>query len=174
LISNKPELDRYIQRDAAALLYDNAIAGIVISLITSTFLVFAFNNPLTDSFQQMWWWGISTLLVFRLADVFIWKVKRQSTDFNGEKSISRFTTGVNLTAVMWAIYAVYIITHDSTIELTTTLIIIAALAGGSATILAAHKYTAMFYAFILLAPASIGLLLSEQYALQLLGVLGFF
>ena len=174
MISNKPELDRYIQRDAAALLYDNAIAGIVISLITSTFLVFAFNNPLTDSFQQMWWWGISTLLVFRLADVFIWKVKRQSTDFNGEKSISRFTTGVNLTAVMWAIYAVYIITHDSTIELTTTLIIIAALAGGSATILAAHKYTAMFYAFILLAPASIGLLLSEQYALQLLGVLGFF
>ncbi|WP_238383590.1 putative bifunctional diguanylate cyclase/phosphodiesterase [Colwellia psychrerythraea] len=166
------ELNKYMQRDAAALLYGNAVSGIVISLITSSFLVFMFSNPLTDSFKHMWWWGMSILLVLRMVDVIIWKTKLQHTDFDGEKAVKRYITGVNPTAIMWAIYLVYITKYNSSVELTTTLIAIAAMAGGSATILAAHKYTAMFYAFILLSPASIGLLLSDQHALQLLGFLG--
>ena len=172
LTNNYPELDKCIQRDAASLLYGNAVAGIVMSLITSTFLVFAFDNPSTTSFKQMWWWGMITLLALRAIDVIIWKTKLQSTEFNGQKAINRFILGVNPTAIMWAIYLVYITRHNSDIELTSAIIIIGALAGGSATILSAHKFTAMFYAFILLAPGSISLLLSEQYALKLLGVLG--
>lgn len=73
---------------------------------------------------------------------------------------------------MWSIYLVYITIHNSDIELTTTIIAIAAMAGGSATVLAAHKYTAIFYPFILLSPGSIGLLLSDKYEIQLLGILG--
>jgi diguanylate cyclase (GGDEF)-like protein len=161
-----------MQRDAATLLYDNAIIGLVMSLITSTFLVFAFTNPSTDSFKQMWWWGMIALLALRSVDVIIWKTKLQSTEFDGQKAVNRFILGVNPTAIMWAIYLVYITRHNSDIELTSAIIIIGALAGGSATILSAHKFTAMFYAFILLAPGSISLLLSEQYALKLLGVLG--
>lgn len=172
LTSSQSELNKYMQRDAAALLYGNAVSGIVISLITSSFLVFAFNNPLTDSFKHIWWWGMSALLILRMVDVIIWKTKLQHTEFDGEKAVKRFIIGVNPTGVMWAVYLVYITKYNSSVELTTTLIAIAAMAGGSATILAAHKYTAMFYAFILLSPASIGLLLSEQYALKLLGVLG--
>ena len=166
------ELNKYMQRDAAALLYGNAVSGIVISMITSTFLVFMFNNPLTDSFKHIWWWGMSTLLVLRMVDVIIWKTKLQHTNFDGEKAVKRYIAGVNPTGIMWAVYLVYITKYTSSVELTTTLIAIAAMAGGSATILAAHKYTAMFYAFILLSPASVGLLLSDQHALQLLGFLG--
>lgn len=174
MTDNYPELNECIQRDAATLLYGNAAIGLVMSLIASTFLVFAFDNPLTDFFKQIWWWGIVTLLALRLVDVILWKKKLQHTEFDGQKAVNRFITGVYPTAVVWAVYLVYITKHSSDIELTTTVIIIGALAGGSATILSAHKYTAMFYAFILLAPGSISLLLSEQYALQLLGVLGLF
>ncbi len=166
------KLNKYMQRDAAALLYGNAVAGIFISLLASSFLVFAFDNPATDAFKQMWWWAMTILLCIRLVDVFWWKTKLQNTAFDGKKSTRTFIIGANITALMWAVYLVYITAHNSDIELTTTIIVIAAMAGGSATVLAAHKYTAMFYPFILLAPGSVGLLLSEQYALQLLGVLG--
>lgn len=172
MAKNHPELDKCIQRDAAVLLYGNAVVGIVMSLITSTFLAFAFDNPITDSFKQAWWLAMSTLLSLRLVDVIIWKVKLQHTEFDGKKSINRFVSGVIPTAILWATYLVYITRHNDDIELTAAVIIIGALAGGSVTILSAHKFTAMFYAFVLLSPASIGLLLSEQYALQLLGVLG--
>ncbi|MDC2887698.1 hypothetical protein [Psychrosphaera algicola] len=42
--------------------------------------------------------------------------------------------------------------------MTTTVITVASMAGGAATILAAHKYTSMFYPVILLVPGAIGLL----------------
>ncbi|KGJ87199.1 putative bifunctional diguanylate cyclase/phosphodiesterase [Colwellia psychrerythraea] len=172
MTSSELELEKYIQRDAAALLYGNAISGIVISWITASFLVFTFNDPLTDSYKYMWWCGLSLLFMLRIVDVIHWKTKLQHTDFDGEKAVKRYITGVNPTGVMWALYLVFITKYNSSVELTTTLIAIATMAGGSATILAAHKYTAMFYAFILLSPASIGLLLSDQHALQLLGFLG--
>lgn len=73
---------------------------------------------------------------------------------------------------MWSAYLVYITIHNNDLELTTTIIAISAMAGGSATVLAAHKYTAIFYPFILLSPGSIGLLLSDKYEIQLLGILG--
>lgn len=173
MANNFSELNKCIQRDAAKLLYGNAVLGILLSFITSTFLVFSFDNPSTDSFKEAWWWAMNTLLLVRLVDVIIWNKKHQQTDFDGKKAIYRFIIGVNPTAIIWAIYLVYITKHSNGIELTTVLIIIGALAGGSVTILAAHKYTAIFYAFILLAPGSISLLLSDQYASQLLGVLGF-
>lgn len=172
MTNNYPELNRCIQRDAAVLLYGNAVIAILMSLITSTFLVFAFDNPSADSFKQMWWWGMSTLLALRMVDTYIWKTKTVHTEFDGKKAVNRFISGANPTAIMWAIYLVYIMGHNNEIELTTTIIIIGALAGGSVTILSAHKYTAMFYAFILLTPGSIGLLLSQQYSFQILGVLG--
>lgn len=161
-----------MQRDAAGLLYGNAIAGILISLLTSSFLVFAFSDSHIGFFKQTWWLGMIFLLGIRLVDLFWWKTKLQKTEFNGQKSINHFIAGANLTAIMWSIYLVYITIHNSDIELTTTIIAIAAMAGGSATVLAAHKYTAIFYPFILLSPGSIGLLLSDKYEIQLLGILG--
>lgn len=173
MTNNYPALDKCIQRDAAVLLYGNAVAGILISLLTSSFLVFAFSDPLTDSFKQMWWWGMSFLLLLRMMDVIWWKTKLKNTEFDGRKAVIRFVIGVNPTAIMWAVYLVYITKNNSGIELTSTIIAIAAMAGGSATVLAAHKYTAMFYAFVLLSPGSIALFLSDEYAFQLLGILGF-
>ncbi len=161
-----------MQRDAARLLYGNAVAGIMISLLTSSFLVFAFSYPRVDPLKKMWWIGMFVLLILRLADVIWWKIKVQKTEFNGKRSVMIFTIGANLTAIMWSIYLVYCTTQINNIELTTTIIAIASMAGGSSTVLAAHKYTAMFYPLALLAPGSVGLLLSEEKSLHLLGILG--
>lgn len=139
-----------MQRDAATLLYGNAVPVILVSLLTSSFLVFAFSNPLTDTFKQMWRCGMSFLLALRMADVFWWKAKLQPIEFNGNNAVRRYTAGANLTAIMWAGYAVFIAINDTGFELTTTVVTVAALAGGSTTVLAAHKYTIMFFAFILL------------------------
>jgi diguanylate cyclase (GGDEF)-like protein len=112
------------------------------------------------------------LLLLRFLDMLWWEIKLKKTKLDGNNAIFRFVTGANLTAVMWSIYLVYCTTQGNDIELTTTIIAIAAMAGGSATVLAAHKYTAIFFPFILLAPGSIGLILTEQRHLQLLGILG--
>lgn len=172
LAKNNSKLNKYMQRDAAVLLYSNAVAGIFVSLLTSTFLVFAFTYPQVDPLKKIWWWGMLTLLTLRFLDVLWWTVKLKNTEFNGQKSINRFIIGANITAIMWSIYLVYCTTHNYDIELTTTIIAIAAMAGGSATVLAGHKFTVMFYPCVLLAPGSIGLILSEEHSLQLLGILG--
>lgn len=173
MIGSPPELNKYMQRDAATLLYGNATSGILISLLTSSFLVFAFHASLADLFKQIWWLAMTFLLVLRGIDTIWWKNKLQNTKFDGKRAINRFITGAVPTAILWSIYLVYMTIYNSGIELTTTIIAVAAMAGGSATVLAAHKNTAMFYAFILLAPGSTGLFLSDVYALQLLGILGF-
>ncbi|XPF93687.1 putative bifunctional diguanylate cyclase/phosphodiesterase [Colwellia sp. RE-S-Sl-9] len=172
LIKNNSKLNKRMQQDAAVLLYGNAVAGIFVSLLTSTFLVFAFTYPQVDPLKKVWWWGMLTLLTLRFLDVLWWKIKLENTEFDGQKSITHFTIGANITAIMWAIYLVYCTTQHNDVQLTTTIIAIAAMAGGSATVLAGHKFTAMFYPCVLLAPGSIGLLLSKESSLQLLGILG--
>jgi len=172
LISPKPELAKCMHRDAAELLYGNAFSGILISVVASSFLAFAFSNPLTADFKLVWWLFMATILSLRFVDLIFWTYKHQNTEFNGKKALLHFITGANCTAILWSVYAIYIISHTESIELTTSIIIISAIAGGSVTVLAAHKYTAMFYSFILLAPSSIGLLVSDIYAHQILGILG--
>ncbi|TYK65313.1 EAL domain-containing protein [Colwellia echini] len=162
-----------MQRDVAMILYSNAVSGIMVSVITSTLLVFAFDDPVTNAFQLMWWLGMTTLLTLRMVDVIWWKTKLKQTEFDGKKAVNHFILGVNPTAIMWAIYLVYMAMHNDGIELTTTVIAIASMAGGATSILAAHKKTALFFSFILLAPGSLALLLSGTFAFELLGVLGF-
>lgn len=172
MTKDNSKLNKYMQRDASVLLYGNAVAGILISLITSSFLVFAFSYPEINPIKQAWWFGMLTLLLLRFADVIWWKKKLKGTDFDGKRSITHFIIGANATAIMWSIYLVYCTFQIHDIELTTTIISISAMAGGSATVLAAHRNTVMFYPFILLVPGSVVLLLSQEYSLLLLGTLG--
>lgn len=165
-------LNEHMKRDAAILLYGNAVAGISITLLTSSFLVFAFSYPITDSYKLAWWWGMFVLLLIRFLDALWWSVKLKHTDFDGKGSIKRFVIGANLTAIMWSIYLIYSTTHSNEMELTSTIIAVASMAGGSVAVLNAHKFTTLFFPFALLFPGSIALLASGTYDLQLLGILG--
>ncbi|TEW45741.1 GGDEF domain-containing protein [Psychromonas algicola] len=162
-----------MKRDAATLLYGNAVAGIAITLLTSSFLVFAFSYPVIDVYKLVWWCGMFTLLLIRSIDTLWWNLKLKHSDFDGEASVKRFAFGANITAIMWSIYLIYSTTHSNEMELTSTIIAVASMAGGSVAVLNAHKFTTLFFPFALLFPGSIALLLSGIYSLQLLGILGF-
>ncbi|GDY25013.1 hypothetical protein AHAT_09030 [Agarivorans sp. Toyoura001] len=157
------------------MLYNNAFSGILISIIASSFLVFAFNTAEMRQFKHAWWVLMTSLLLIRLVDWHLWKRRDINRQLNGSKAILRFISGANLTAVLWSVYILKVVANPNStdIDLSTHIIIISAMAGGSATVLAGHKRTAMFYAFILLGPPSIGLLLSGIYERQMLGILGF-
>jgi len=169
-------LNTAMQRDAARLLYGNGLSGILITLVASSFLVFAYQDPSITPFKKTWWLVMATLLFFRLIDLLKWELKLKNTEFEPQRNIMHFVIGANVTAIMWSIYLVYCVTQIKgvDIELTTTIITVASLAGGSATVLAAHKYTAVFYPFLLLGPGSICLLLTGDKQHYLLGVLGLF
>jgi diguanylate cyclase (GGDEF)-like protein len=167
-----PKFLAALERDSADLLYGNAFSGILVSVIASSFLVLSFDSVNAHSFKLFWLVAMITLMGIRYLDVYRWNVRFKNTDYDGAAAISRFICGVNATALMWAAYAVYVIQFSPLIEQTTIIVIVSAMAGGSATVLAAHKRTAMLYVFLLLAPASVCLLLSSEYVDQVLGILG--
>lgn len=164
-------LTQQMQRDAARLLYDNALSGILITLVASSFLVYAFDSPLW-LYRFVWWAVMCVLLMHRLRGWKRWQGLAESDQYDGADQIRRFARGARLTALLWAVYAVMIILTGSLLEIITTLITVSAMAGGSATVLAGDKKTALFYAFVLLIPASVCLLLVGNYERQVLGVLG--
>lgn len=112
------------------------------------------------------------ILSVRLVDSFWWRTKQLGTQYDGRRATLRFVSGTLTTALMWSVYSLSIYTSADTIELASTIIIVAAMAGGAASVLAAHKKTAMAYSFILLVPFSIGLLMSDDDYRHVLGVLG--
>lgn len=168
--SHNPESSK--PRDAADLLYANSIAGILISVIASTALVFGFYNPEKSVFQLSWLAIILSILMLRLLDSLHWRKHVKGTLYDGKQATHRFISGTLITSVCWCIYVVSMVPHVEVIELACMIIVVAAMAGGSATVLAAHKFTAMTYVFIMLVPFSITMLISDQSYQNILGVLG--
>lgn len=112
------------------------------------------------------------ILILRLTDTFHWQNKVRHGDYDGKRSTHRYVFGVWVTAAMWCLYSLVTFKHAGTTELTFTLIVIAAMAGGGATILNAHKITSIGYAFLLLAPLSACLLIADRQDHRILGLLG--
>ncbi|MGB2742243.1 MAG: EAL domain-containing protein [Cognaticolwellia sp.] len=158
--------------DAAELLYGNAKAGILVTLLASSLLVFGFNTPEIQTQKYIWWFSISIFMLVRMLDVHFWFKSEQKQKIAGKKAIRRFVTGTLITGFMWCVYCLYAFQYVTSTELACMIIIVSALAGGAATVLAAHKLTAMFYALIMLAPFSIALLLSAEEYKVILGLLG--
>tara|TARA_R110002073_G_scaffold173800_3_gene330940 strand:- start:19002 stop:20951 length:1950 start_codon:yes stop_codon:yes gene_type:complete len=172
-VTNPPRnAELSMQRDTAELLYSNSIAGILISAIASSALVLGFDNPEYSYFQHVWLSLISIVLVIRLLDSLHWRKYISGTEYEGKRATYRFISGTLVTAILWCIYALTMYAHVEIIELACMIIVVSAMAGGSATVLAAHRLTAMVYVFTLLAPFSVGMLLSEQGYQNILGALG--
>ncbi|MGB1237426.1 MAG: putative bifunctional diguanylate cyclase/phosphodiesterase [Pseudomonadales bacterium] len=120
----------------------------------------------------MWWLAISTVLIARLTDALHWRTRKNRPDYQPRAAIHRYVTGTYLTALLWCLYGVVILTQAHSIELASTIVVIGAMAGGGATILSAHKRTAMAYVFILLGPPSLCMVIASQDYRQFLGLLG--
>lgn len=167
-----PQKAEVFHEDVAELLYGNALAGILVTLFASSMLVFGFHTPDVQTYKYDWWAIMSVFMLIRMIDVYYWRKCKKNPDYSSKKAVKRFITGTLLSGFMWCIYCLYVSQYASSTELACMIIVVSALAGGAATVLAAHKLTAMSYALTMLGPFSVALLLSSEQYQQILGLLG--
>lgn len=172
MTNQETELKKAIYQDKAAMLYGNSVVSVLITLCSSSALVFGFENPEAQKFKTIWWAIMVTLLFCRSVDAIYWHKKKQCQNYDGRKATYRYIAGTFATALMWCLYSLYILEHSDIIELASNIIIVSAMAGGGATLLAANKYASVGYTFIILIPASLALTLSYEDYKFLLGILG--
>ncbi|WP_076925425.1 EAL domain-containing protein [Pseudoalteromonas sp. EB27] len=163
------------RKEALKILYSNAISGIAVSVLVSVALVFAFdiNNEETNHDKIVWLGIMMCVLTLRIIDLgLFFKDQNSSQPYNTHCYLNRFAIGCISTAVSWCGYALWFHSTSSTVEVTTTIAILSALAGGSANLLSGSRFTAVLYSFTLLAPYSFLLTLSNNHYQHVLGLLG--
>lgn len=153
-------------------MYDNGALGIFINALASSLMIFGLSNALTDTHQLIWWFSISAILLLRLCDLIEWKIQSSKSRSSGLLGIQRYSAGCIATAIAWSLYIIIFYNQLNNVELLFAIIIMSALAGGSASLLAASRFTSISYSFILLVPISLMGLFAEQEYRQLLGILG--
>ncbi len=174
MIQSNTTTNRRESIDAVDLLYINSLAGVFITLLAASALAFGFDPSSVSQYKAMWWYAILLVTILRLSDFAYWRLKLRHTDYSPLWPYRRFLTGSIGTAILWSSY-IFIISHNvELIEIAFTLIVIAAMAGGAASILAASKLVAISYCAILLIPGSTFLLVTGEGFLSILGTLGIF
>ena len=162
-------MKQHADLDAANILYANSFTGILVTLISSSVLVYLFFDANSSQFKQIWFIAMLFVLALRFADALHW---RNTPQKEGKKSIIRFVCGTYATAGLWCLYTLVVMPNASLIELACIIITMSGMAGGGTTVLSAHAKTSIIYPVILLAPGSTWLLLSGEKHQQLLGLLG--
>ncbi|MCF2947123.1 hypothetical protein L0668_03325 [Paraglaciecola aquimarina] len=159
-------------RDAAELLYNNTTSGIAVTLFAATFLVYSFYSSETVTFKYFWLVALYGLALARGLDAFFWKKNSKKKNYEGKIAVYRFVSGTLCTGMLLAIYCVYLFQHVDNTELSVIILTMSALAGGAASVLSAHKFTAICYSALLLGPASFTLLLANDDFKNIFGILG--
>ncbi|MCA1930439.1 bifunctional diguanylate cyclase/phosphodiesterase [Rheinheimera sp.] len=173
-MGNEDELKKLHQHDRINLLYSNSYAGMFISMIASGALAFGFLQPANRTEKIYWWLLMNALLLLRLTDAIVW-ARKVRQGLRGKKTdLLRFSAGAISTAVLWCFYCLYFYAGFDLSELTTSIIIVSAMAGGAVNILSGDKTTSVTYSMLLLLPFSALLLSSSEYYHNLLGGLGVF
>ncbi|WP_284215969.1 putative bifunctional diguanylate cyclase/phosphodiesterase [Agaribacter marinus] len=109
--------------------------------------------------------------ILRFWDMRYWQKVLRGSEYDTSKPLLRFKIFRYLTSFILSAYPMLFLGSMDVIELAVTIVVISALAGGGATILAADKGLACSYAFILLTPFSIVCLFSPESYQNIFGVL---
>ncbi|MDU0354230.1 EAL domain-containing protein [Paraglaciecola aquimarina] len=158
-----------IKNDRIKLLYQNVLSGVLINFLVSCAIVFGFEHSSDHIGRVIWFIAMLGILIGRILD---WHYWRKTAGTNQSSDLQRVRIGCTLTAAAWSFYSVYFFDNMSEIEFSTTVIIVAALAGGATTLLSADKLSSISYSTILLVPISIVGLVSDNPHHYVLGLLG--
>lgn len=163
------EHSKLYQSEGVRLLYSNSLPGILITFIAATTLAFTFTNNNLHA-KVIWWLVMTAILAVRVVDTRMWL--KSTPEGKSRKSWTmRFSCGCLLTALMWSLYAVIFYQQFSIEELSSTNVILAAMAGGATSILSANFMLASIYNIIILIPMSVLLMIQpEQYKINLGGL----
>ena len=161
-----------VDRDVAQLLYEHGVGGLFVTAAAGTAFVF-FLHDLKSQFALVAWLSIMMLTVIaRALDLVSSRKRRAASNWNGRVEIRRFRRGVLASAVVWAALPLLFFQEMNQVERTTMAIVLSAMAGGSATVLAPLKRLAIFYCGAMLVPASTMFLFSAESENVFLGLLG--
>lgn len=122
--------------------------------------------------EKIYWLGaINFILVSRIIDIVLWKSKQNVSADSGTLGIQRYAVGTILTSIMWSMYAILFFDSMQIPEFTCFIVILASLAGASASMFSASSFIAISYSIIILTPTAILGLFADQSERIHLGIL---
>ena len=163
-----------IERDTAEMLIGNTFVGLLMTVFAFSGLVFFFESttPAIQTQKTYVWAFVLVVVLARLTDALYWRFKLLGTQYNPTFSLLRFSIGLYVTGILWALYSVLFYAHMTTIELAATMVVLSAMAGGAGTVLSPKKPLVTFYSTALLMPMSLCAIFHQQGDFYILGVLG--
>ena len=161
-----------VKRDLIDALYGNIFTGLFMTMVGFSGLVFGFHSENTSSLKFAFWLIMLAVVLLRLVDAFYWLTKRKRNAYDPVTAEYRFALGSTITAIIWASYSLALYNVMSGIELACTMVILSAMAGGGASVLAPSRIIAFSYCTILILPLSAKALFDAQPYFFTLGALG--
>ncbi|WP_454869545.1 diguanylate cyclase domain-containing protein [Pseudomonas putida] len=168
-MSEKETID--VVRERVGLLYKNATSGIIITFLASSALTFGLDLSHGSPSRVTWWAVMILLLAARGLDGYLWR-RRGEYSPNPHQDLFRFRMGVILTALCWCTYFLAFYDSLGIFELTSSMVIMSAMAGGATTVLSGDRLSATIYTQTLLIPNSLLLLADPNTTYKILGLLG--
>lgn len=168
----KEPLTTSMKRDVVDMLLGNVVTGLLMTYIAFTGLVFGINNEETHHTKMIFWYVMNALVIFRFLDWLYWQFSLKHKAYAPRPVLIRFSAALIITALMWASYSVSLYYSMDTIELAATMVVLAAMAGGAATVLAPSKLLVSVYCTALLVPTSLCALYDSENQFVILGILG--
>jgi hypothetical protein len=161
-----------VDRDVAQLLYEHGVGGLFVTAAAGTAFVVMRPGLKSKAVLIAWLCIMMLTVVARALDLAAGRKRRARSDWNGCAEIERFRRGVFASAVVWAALPLLFFREMNQVERTTMAIVLSAMAGGSATVLAPVQRLAIVYCGAMLVPASLMFLLTPGNANDFLGLLG--
>lgn len=162
-----------ISHDAVNMLYQNVYRGAVMTIIAFSCLAFGFGDTPAMSGKLVLWALMVAVSLNRMLDGLRWRFCHPAKR-NASAGFMRFAAGNLLTSVLWCAYALMNYQHMGLPELASTMVVVSAMAGGAATVLAPSKALSFSYSTFLLLPLSMLALIDPEQQFRLLGFLGVF
>jgi diguanylate cyclase (GGDEF)-like protein len=166
------DLEARIKRDLATLLYEQGTNGCVVILVTSAAAAFATTNMQPKAAVILWWALITGLAIYRIVHIRHWLQHVAGKEFDGERAIKRFTILSLMSGALFGVFPYIAYPNYEFLGRSMVILILAGLAGGATTVLAADRRLALSYISLLLIPPCLLALVRPEYNLQIMGVLG--
>lgn len=167
-----PTISVQMHRDLVDMLVGNIFTGLAMTLIAFSGLVFGFQNEEGHDVKVLLWGVMVCVSVCRLTHGIYWHIKLKGSHYNPKSVEALFAIGLYLTGAVWAAYSLMLFNTMTTIELASTMVVLAAMAGGAASVLAPNKWIVTYYCTALLLPMSLCALLDNERSIIVLGILG--
>lgn len=162
-----------IARDASNLLHKYGTGGVIVSVASSTLLIYYAAGGLPHGRFLVWWILMASTLLVRASYLVYWhSAVGNAPHRDTAREIRHFSIGTGAIAVVWAAFPVFFFNEISPAARSITAVILAGMAGGATTLLAPVRTLALLYIGLLLIPGSICFLLLGGTDNTILGVLG--